>query len=272
MISVPGKIFLFGEYAVMKGGEAIVAAISPTFQSHVEFSQAVHPESPAGKFLNLNSIGTSMGLSEGAGAGFGSSTAELIFANETLLKPWDDRTLWTWYRERHLPASGADLAVQMESRKQGFGTYHFQLQKDFYRIQKVEVPNLVLSHCLVFQCPPKQKIPTHSDLERQKPVEVENSFSDRLIHRWMESFDFSLMTEWANELADRGYESVFAHEVRKAFTQVSGVIGSKGCGAGLNDVFIVGISQEHPNETIKGLKQVAARFDLLFLGSLQDHV
>lgn len=269
MIPVPGKIFLFGEYSVMSGGEAVVAAISPEYQLQRDLSANLHPDSPAGKFLEQ---GLSFSLSQGAGPGFGSSTAELILVNDTLDEPWSDRSLWTWYREHYLPASGADLAVQLESRKSGLGAYHFQLKDEFYRIQKLEIPFLVFSHCLVFQCPPSQKIPTHVDLEKRKHARVDRSVSDSLIHRWLKTFDFSLFTEWANHLAEQGFESVFAHEVRNAFASVPGVIASKGCGAGLNDVFVVGISQENPVQTIKALNQVAARFDLRFMGSLQDHV
>ncbi len=271
MIQVPGKIFIFGEYSVMRGGEAVVAAVNPSFQCSWDLSKKFHPESPAGRFLTVNNTQAFLSVGGGMGPGFGSSTAELIASNEYLPHPWNDQKLWCWYREHFFPASGADLAVQMKSRKQGAGLYHFQIYNADYRMDKIEVPYLMQSNCLVFHCPPTQKIPTYSDLENRKDTVVDNRIADAFVHRWLKTFDASVLNEWADYLASLGFESLFGHEVRKAFQSVVGVSGVKGCGAGLNDVFLVCINQDQPSLTLKAIQQVAEKFHLTPMGNLNEH-
>lgn len=272
MVSVPGKLFVFGEYAVMHGGEAVLAALKPEFQCGWSKSTKVHPASPAGKFLSHNQTASFLKVENGLGAGFGSSTAELIAANEFLDQPWDEKKLWAWYREHFLPASGADLAVQNLSRETGAGLYLFQIHAADYRSNKVEVPHFFLANTYVFHCPPSQKIPTYSDLENKKDVQVDLQVSNTFIHRWLKTFDPKIMNEWADYLAKNGYESLFAHQVRKAFMGVDGVKGVKGCGAGLNDVFLVSIDSNFPQKTLQALNAVATQHRLTGLGSLESHV
>lgn len=270
MSRVPGKIFLFGEYSVMNGGEAVVVAVTPEFEKIADSS--VHPDSPAGKFMLKHSFNTDAAVIGGLGAGFGSSTAELIFANDGMSTPLNELDLWTWYREHHLPASGADLAVQLHSSKWGLGAYHFQLNQDRYRINKVETPHLFWKNCFLFQCPPDQKIPTYSDLENRKQGVIRNADADTFVHRWLKTRDFSLFNEWAEYLSEKGFESVFASEVRRSFQSIEGVVGVKGCGAGLNDVFLIGIGEDDPRSTFKKVMETADRHGLRFIGSMDQHV
>ena len=275
MISVPGKIFIFGEYSVMSGGEAILATLSPAFDCSWNNNSKIHPESPAGLFLEVNHTRVFTKVDAGLGAGFGSSTAELISANEYLELPWSEKRLWTWYRANFGPASGADLVVQNHSRTEGTGFYHFQIHHDDYRVNRVEVSSVFLMNCYVFHAPYIQKIPTHADLEmRSKNLHQSDLNLEKLnalIHKWMKTFDPTILTAWAKELSAHGLESVFAHQVRTAFESISGVVGVKGCGAGLNDVFLVCVDQSLPHSIQKHLHEVAERFMLKPLGNLREH-
>jgi len=270
MIQIPGKIFLFGEYAVMQGGEAVIAAISPHYQALQEGQ--LHPDSPASVFMKERGMSASFQISQSPGPGFGSSTAELIVANRLVADPLSSADLWAWYRERFHPASGADLAVQSTALKEGTGLYQFQILGDSYRIRKLEVPQFFVSNCLVFQCPPSQKIPTHTHLENQNDQSLQLQVSNDFIHRWLKGFDPRQMNEWADYLARSGRESLFGHEVRKAFSSIAGVNGVKGCGAGMNDVFLVSMDQVNPPQTLKEVHRVAELHDLNFLGGLHERI
>jgi hypothetical protein len=270
MIQIPGKIFLFGEYAVMQGGEAVIAAVSPHYRAQKE--GRLHPDSPAAVFLQEQGMSTPLQITDGPGRGFGSSTAELIAANQIIAKPMNPADLWAWYRERFYPASGADLAVQSIALKEGTGFYQFQIQGDSFRVQKLNVPYLFQSNCLVFQCPPSQKIPTHTYLEKQQHDPLDHRITNSFIHRWLDGFDPRLMNEWAEHLAQSGRESLFARDVRKAFTSIDGVVGVKGCGAGMNDVFLVSMDQANPIQTLKSVHRVAEHLELKFLGALHERV
>lgn len=273
MILVPGKIFIFGEYSVMNGGEAVLAAVKPEFQCSWSNTTRVHPSSPAGKFLAENQTQVFTKVEGGLGAGFGSSTAELIAANEYIDQPWEFDRLWSWYHEHCAPASGADLAVQQLARNEGTGFYHFQLHSPAYRLNQVQVPTAFQMNCFVFQAPNSQKIPTYSNLENKKDTVVELSVADHFTREWLSTYDPALLSEWADYLAKVGFESLFAHQVRKSFQEITGVSGVKGCGAGLNDVFLVCIDQTLVMPKFEqSLEAVAEKYNLKSLGSLRDHV
>ena len=167
-------------------------------------------------------------------------------------------------------AGGADLVVQSTALSEGTGFYQFQIQGDSFRIQKLTVPYLFQSNCLVFQCPPSQKIPTHTHLEKQKNDTLENQLANAFVHRWLNGFEPRLMSDWADYLARSGRESLFGRDVRNAFSAVEGVVGVKGCGAGMNDVFLVAMDQANPHQTLKGVHRVAELHDLKLLGGLHE--
>ena len=130
--SVPGKVFVLGEYLAMGGGPAVVATVPQRFELKTsEQGEPVlslfHPESPAGrwcrrqggpefesfekKYLFVNPY---------EAGGLGGSTAEfgLVAALSQELKVIDRDlalTLWAQYRALHPgPApSGSDLLAQL---------------------------------------------------------------------------------------------------------------------------------------------------------------
>lgn len=147
--SIPGKVFLLGEYAVLGGGPAWIATVGPRFwlegaesagQSLSSFGVDVRvfaPESPAGRLLSLALVrGAERPQAcfddpfRGSG-GFGASTAQFAllyrFLAETNPGHFDAGGLscWRTYRElmgaqasasasaSPIPPSGADLAAQI---------------------------------------------------------------------------------------------------------------------------------------------------------------
>jgi mevalonate kinase len=118
---VPGKVFLLGEYAVLSGHPALVAAIPPRFRAGAVPVEYL-PSSPAGRLLLA--AGQERGLStedphRGRG-GFGASTAEfaLVYRELASTMGWalSGEAVWRKYRELHaalpLLPSGADLFTQ----------------------------------------------------------------------------------------------------------------------------------------------------------------
>lgn len=260
----------------MNGGEAILAAMKPSFDCDWNNTNRVHPNSPAGRFLSENKSQVVTNVSGGLGAGFGSSTAELIAANECLPEPWSLERLWAWYHDQFAPASGADLVVQDLGRKKECGFYHFQIHGSHFRVNPKAVSFLFQKNCYVFAAPLAQKVPTYSDLENKKDTDVaqaiDQTIANRFVHRWLETFDPVILSEWADYLAKQGFETIFAYEVRKAFLATPNVRGVKGCGAGLNDVFLVSVDDGVPEKINQGLRAVAEKFNLKALGNLGEHV
>lgn len=139
--SVAGKVFLLGEYAVLAGLPALVAAVPPRFRLSVSPESAPaetlptfpHAQSPMGR---LRTWALNLGLPDplfyfedplqGAG-GFGASTAQFAMAylaylpaslkgNLNAEKEWSP--VWKLYRElmgdEPLAPSGADLVIQWQ--------------------------------------------------------------------------------------------------------------------------------------------------------------
>jgi hypothetical protein len=89
-----------------------------------------------------------------------------------------------------------------------------------------------------------------------------------MIHLLMQdetNSDWKILDEWANELAQHGLETEWAHQVRAKLRAVSGVLGVKGCGAGLNDAFLVALHGQYDRGL---LEQIIAEQELQVLGTL----
>src|SRR5262245_22216155 len=110
-LSAPGKAFILGEYAVLGGLPAVIAAVPPRFQLRAGEStgHGFHAESPAGRLLEYTSAkGVAIPPLEfgdplkGAG-GFGASTAQFALVYLALAEKagWakDWRSAWILYRE-----------------------------------------------------------------------------------------------------------------------------------------------------------------------------
>ena len=98
--SSPGKVFLLGEYAVLDGSEAILAAIGPRFELlevDDSDSETFAGESPMGllcrfaRRLGANEFSWKFSDPHAGAGGFGASTAQFILAYRSLARQvgWD---------------------------------------------------------------------------------------------------------------------------------------------------------------------------------------
>lgn len=266
--SVAGKVFILGEYAVLAGRPALVAAVEPRFRlsrgephgraGGWEPSSA----SPAGRLLEFirRRVGADRTANlrfvdphEGCG-GFGASTAQFallyrVFAEEMGFEPrW--RRVWALYREltdqgRAIPPSGADLVAQWQG-----GIVFFDPSE---RLCFDVSPLLDWTRLLVFSAAgkPGRKVATHEHLERLSGKELARDGA------WVSALSGALeagiravhegdgeklglaMNAYAETLSGLGLENAEAREDRLALRALPGVIGAKGAGALLSDAVIV---------------------------------
>ena len=177
----------------------------------------------------------------------------------------------SWYKKEFPQASGADLAIQLEALHQHNALFEVSNSQAVRAIGYTSE----LEQILLFQVPVENKLPTHQNLKQSRPpmpVEVANGFVDRLRDAFRDGNRAGLvvLTEWANWLSAMGLETELAKKIRSSFIQITGVIGAKGCGAGLNDVFMVAIEE---NASVEAqLMTVANEFKLRFLGNLGERL
>jgi mevalonate kinase len=86
-VQIPSKTFLVGEYGVLHGGTALIAATSPVFVLQVQRGEGtaagLHPESPAGMFLRehralFGKLDVRFVDPYGGRGGFGASGAQFL--------------------------------------------------------------------------------------------------------------------------------------------------------------------------------------------------
>lgn len=281
--SIAGKAFILGEYAVLAGLPAVVAAVGPRF----ELVPAPNPPttvtgSPLDRLLQFESDAHPIPLRfrvldpfQGAG-GFGASTAEFALAylaytqnqNPSALR-W--KAVWSLYRELMAATegkspSGADLIAQWQGGVVFFdpsGPHCMDLW-----------PLMDWSGLLVFSATaiPGRKVATHENLKNLSGItnaQLESALQPSLargISAIQEGSPEKLgqsFTEYADALASLGLEAPAAYEDRKALSALPGVLGVKGSGALLSDTVLVLAAQGadraeiFENARSRGLKLVA---------------
>lgn len=288
-VSVPSKLFVFGEYSILEGGTAVVAAMQPYHTYFVSASGTrpdPHPESPLGRWLadfatDLDPAkvpGPWNGLLPVKGLqGLGTSTAELVAAWSAQKVPASASGLLAWYRNRFPRQSGADLAVQLEALGDGPGLYEVKplagVDGATFSLTRLKTGR-ALRRVLVFKAPEERKLATHESLKAYSRVKFDSfklEFFEGKLRKLLAddetSADWKLLTEWAQDLSAHGLESAYGREVREALLKVPGVLGAKGCGAGLNDLFIAAVSGDY--DVLK-LREACGLHGLRPLGSLAD--
>ena len=268
VFTVPGKVFLIGEYSVLQGGSALLAALRPgyVFDSLLG-ADFIHPESPLGRYsrerekpISLSRIKPSMPL------GFGSSTAELIAGVYSDLDRVPETTrLWAWYKDCFPILSGADLVVQLEALKRKQNLFEF----DQGKATRILAGNLCASIQVIQNC--GEKLKTHEALKEKVPelnIEKLTELKERVRVALLENNlpALAALSEFADVLNYYGLETKLAHEIRMALSRLPGVVGVKGCGAGLQDVFLVA---GNPID-LKNLDELCLELGLHRLGSLLD--
>ncbi|MEO5969245.1 MAG: hypothetical protein ABIQ95_04910 [Bdellovibrionia bacterium] len=268
--SVAGKVILLGEYAVLTGLPALVAAIPPRFQLRVGKSRsAEHPKSPIGRLkewaekehwpeLSFNFLDPYKGT-----GGFGASTAQFALAYRAymeaiksagsggeLAEPLNWKSPLALYRQlmsdESLVPSGADLVAQWEG-----GIVHFNPKA----LSCSDLSTGFDWSCLlVFSATRLQgrKVPTHEHLERLSKQGFPNGASELLKSlaqitdegfsaiRGNDPVKFGkALDAYADTLHRADLEVTGAFEDRMALRQLPGVLGVKGAGALLSDALII---------------------------------
>ncbi len=257
--SVPGKIFILGEYAVLAGLPALVAAVGPRFQVRPIGGSATGWPAGAPVFRFL-SWARGRGFSEvpfeftdpfqGAG-GFGASTAQFALAYQLTCRAdagWQE--VWKLYRELMssdpvLP-SGADLVAQWEGGVVYFDPTHLTCENFGKRFD--------WSNLLIFSAThqPGRKVPTHEHLRklseegfprsRKQMVDDLNVLLQRGIQAVRENnaeYLGKTMSDYAVVLHREGCEVKATTDDRLALAEHPNVLGVKGTGALQSDALIV---------------------------------
>ena len=273
-ITIPGKVFVIGEYSVLQGGRGLFAALRPGYRFQLASGDGhPHPDSPLGRYAKEVGKDFSVSLDKSSMTwGFGSSTAELIAGvMHDLERLPETKRLWAWYVEQFPKTSGADLAVQMEALR----TKRPILEFDHGDVVSFPYAD-VLSRVYVFQIHSEQKLKTHEALKAEIPkldvsaldqmvAEIKSGFESGLVEK------LSALNTYADNLHAHGLETPFAYEVRLAFQKQDGVLSVKGCGAGMNDVFLVATRDDFSEtKNLPALLAVSKQFQLLPLGNLKE--
>lgn len=264
VVSIPGKVFLMGEYAALEGAPVLLTTVSPRFSlTPSNESLAFHPESPAGK-LRSSFAGAFSDPYFGRG-GFGASTAQFALLSYTQGMR-DPVAVWEKYRALTAAdgnPSGADLIAQWSG-----GTVVWDRRKK--SIRKLEIP----SHFrfLLFSASHLEgrKTKTHEHLKSLAPADL--SKLEYPLLSAIEAFEtgslheFALaMHTYAEVLSKMGLEHPDACADRKALVRVPGVISVKGCGARLSDAVLVLLSRDADSRAViraaedRGLRFVTDR-------------
>jgi hypothetical protein len=278
-LSIPGKVFLIGEYAVLTGACAWLAAVPPRFELRAgSLAVPFAPESPAGRFLagpgkpigETKLTGDFFDPWEGRG-GFGGSTAEFAFAAYRAgLRGHAE--VWRAYRELSAgePSvrrpSGADLVAQWVggSVEWNPGT---ETTRDLTGILG-ELPVLIFSATHL----PNRKTVTHAHLDTLASASLsfesllpslERAQNAAASKNWREvGLAFSA---FADSLSHLGLESPVVRNERLAIARLSGVLGVKGCGSLQTDAMLVVVESLASPETDAVIAYAAEKCSLRLL-------
>lgn len=274
--SCAGKVFILGEYSVLQGQPALVAAVAPRFELSVlegpsqdsdQGLGSIHPDSPAGRLITMAQHVDPQSF-EGfqfqfkdpwnQSGGFGRSSAEflLLFSwlSTRLKKERSDwKSVYSTYREltaapeSFQSPSGADIVAQWR----GGVTWFDPSASASGGPTAMEVyPLFDWNRILVFSATAKntdRKTATHTHLKTRAPISEPSlqalvRATQQGILGVQEGNDRALassMTETADVLWNLGLEDARAHEDRLALSTLPGVLAVKGCGANQSDAMIV---------------------------------
>ncbi len=274
-ISVPSKVFLLGEYAVLAGAPAWVTAVAPRFElREAAGSTLFHAESPAGRYLAAKGRsglgGTFFDPWEGRG-GFGGSTAEFAVAafREGVRSPVD---AWRAYRALATagnPArrpSGADLIAQWTGGTVEWDPVAERMSPLSDRLEGFPVLIFSATHL------PNRKTVTHSHLEtlagaslsfdslRPSLERARAGARERDWHEVGRAF-----SAYADSLAHLGLEAPVVRNERLALSRRPGVIGAKGCGSLQTDAMLVVVESLSAPETERVIEFAAEECSLRLL-------
>ena len=290
-LSIAGKVFLLGEYAVLMGLPALVATVGPRFQMKVSLSSSwqdsrrAWPErSPLGRLLQW---AESQGVEplafefldplQGAG-GLGASTAQFAMAYQAISQSQEEEgstahprrwpQVLRLYRElmsdEPIIPSGADLVAQWQG-----GVTFFDPSQNF--AQDVwallgTLPFIIFSTTATHS---QRKVPTHEhlrDLAERGILKMDSPLVSALKSHLMQAMsaleerDFQSFAQafqsYGNTLGQYDLETQATREDKKVLLHLPDVLAVKGAGALQSDGIIVlmkpgSLSHDHVIEAAK---------------------
>lgn len=261
-LSVPGKVFLGGEYLALNGGATLLAGIEPRFRLQAKEnlkknSNPFHPQSPAGQLWVLNQEKLEIyeiqfqDPHQGRG-GFGGSTAEFILLysllklqDATSMDAQSELDLQEMLKEyRRLSAtaghtpSGADLIAQFRGGLTYFSREHGKIQNYGWLY-----PNLgFIAAKTNFKLKTYEHLSTLQDFSSEKLAEAM-----KLVSQALESTDGEKLVmgleQFADELSTLGFVCENTQKILGNL-QHDGILVKKGCGAMGADVVLVIYDQQ----------------------------
>ncbi len=252
MIRIPGKIFISGEYAALKGLPALTVAVNPGFEFRDSSESAFHPASPAGRF-NENLTGDFFDPYKGIG-GLGRSTAEFIAAAYKKLGHSDLWKTWTEYRnllqrEINTP-SGVDLLTQIKGGYCLTDTRTKELVSLNWPFQTLDWVAVVTGN----------KIKTHEHLDKTlnlnwgKLETLNQNVNEAFLIKDTEGF-VQHLNAWREFLYVSKLEASTTTELLDVFLNIPGVRIAKGCGALGSDIVFIVFEKDRAAALEKSLEQ-----------------
>lgn len=283
-ISVPSKTFLVGEYSVLGGGPALVAATEPRFQVILSApgdgrAPGLHPKSPAGLWIRSHSDQFKkidfefIDPHQGAG-GFGASSAQFLLAwiwTQLESTPFVDlasgvdlEQLWMDFRNLFesdsCRPSGADVLAQANG---GLTYLHFNPLK-------AQALNWVFDDMDFLIVPTGNKMQTHhhlSTLKKEGLDELKEISAQAFRHyKSQDNVRFiSSIHDFSQALEAQGKTCQQTLETLKKWNSHPGVLASKGCGALGADSFVLFVEK---SETMNVRKKLIAEESPVLASSL----
>ena len=243
-LNVPGKIFIAGEYAALKGLPALTVAVNPSFSFQSQSTGALpfHPDSPAGLF-NKNLKGQFLDPYNGIG-GMGRSTAEFLAAASSTLDLKQNWNVWKAYRTllatEHNTPSGVDLLTQLKGGYCVSETSKEKFENATWPFKNLDWVAVITGN----------KVKTHEHLA--KPLSLDWQVVEKLNRQIIEAlqakdevkFVAGLKT-WREILLANQLEVPATTELVEFFMEIPGVVAAKGCGALGSDVVFVLFEKAH---------------------------
>jgi len=279
-ISIPGKTFLIGEYAVLQGGSALILCTQPCFVLKTtpaeKLQHPFHPQSPAGKWITLHTDDfkhqTLEWTSPYPQGGFGASTAEFLacYKLQQQLTQAEASTDWrellkTYqelaYDKHGIPPSGADLVAQNYEK-----IVYFQPDNDPVTM---DWPFADLSLC-IFKTP--IKVPTHDHLKNLQKLpntaqlaQITLQAHGALKQNHPEHF-IQAINQYADELENQHLTIDSTKHLLQNMKQHPACLAAKGCGALGADVITTIIHQKQEED----FKQITEKLGLISIASHQN--
>jgi mevalonate kinase len=263
-ISIPGKIFIAGEYAALRGGSALTVATKPCFvwDSNSNGSTQFHPASPAG-LLSLKVLPGTIQDPYLRLGGMGFSTAEFLLQRLSDEKAvWNSSLetvlpIWNQYRDlqknQKIIPSGVDLITQMLG---GYVTSHMDQKKVRHGTWPFE--NL---SWFVFLTGNKLKTHAHLETDVMEKIDQEclklSTAVNSAFEKSQEDLFVQSMRVWRQWLKSQGLEVDNTTKLIETIESTCPVLMAKGCGAMGSDAVFVLFDKKHQGQVQEVVQNLA---------------